>query len=104
MSISAGLMKGINDFDELLEEFAEMIENSNADFVEVKAYMFLGMSRERLKEENMPEHGHIRDFSKKLLKKLKNFTLENEDEISRIVLLKNKNSKYSTLIDFGKKD
>ncbi|MDD3083947.1 MAG: 4-demethylwyosine synthase TYW1 [Candidatus ainarchaeum sp.] len=92
------LIKNINDSDELLEKFAELLEVVQSDFVEIKSYMWIGMSRERLKKENMPEHDLIKNFSKKLLEKMPSYKFENEKIESRIVLLKNRNSKYKTKI------
>jgi tRNA wybutosine-synthesizing protein 1 len=92
------LIKGLNDSEENIEEFAELLEAVEADFIEVKSYMWLGMSRKRLKKENMPTHKEVKEFTKKLLKKMPSYKKENEKEESRIVLLKNKKSKYKTKI------
>ena len=45
------------------EQWADMIRLSNPMFVEAKAYMFVGMSRERLKEGNMPSHEEVKSFA-----------------------------------------
>lgn len=90
------LLKGLNDMDELLPQFAKMIEESKTDFLEIKSYVHIGMSQQRLKKENMHSHAEILEFSQKLLKHLKNFKLENDCESSMISLLKNVNSKHKT--------
>jgi tRNA wybutosine-synthesizing protein 1 len=92
------LIKGLNDSDKLVKEFAEIIEASKPDFVEVKSYMWIGFSRKRLKKENMPTHKETKAFTKKLLKLLTSYKLENEKKDSRIILLKNKKTKYKTKI------
>ncbi len=92
------LIKGMNDSEKDLEEFAELLEVVEADFVEIKSYMWLGLSRKRLKKENMPTHFEVQDFSKKLLEKMPSYKFESEKENSRIVLLKNKKSEYKTKI------
>lgn len=93
------VIEGINDLEEMLPEYGKMFEKSGADFIEVKAYMHLGYSRKRLGAENMPSHEYVEELCRKLLEHLQNYAIENEDEKSRIVLLKNKNSKYDNFIE-----
>jgi tRNA wybutosine-synthesizing protein 1 len=88
----------IKKMNENAKEFSEIIENSGADFVEIKAYMYLGYSRNRLKKENMPSHEEVKEFTNEILKYLKNYEWKDEDEKSRIVLLQNKNTKFTTKI------
>jgi tRNA wybutosine-synthesizing protein 1 len=93
------LIKGMNDSLEYLDKFIEMFERSNTDYLEIKSYMHLGLSRENLSAENMPNHQEVLGFSKEIEKRSKIFKIHNEQKESRIVLLKNKNSK---VIDFIK--
>ncbi len=81
------LIKGMSMSDDLLEEYAELIEKTQSDFVEIKAYMHIGMSRQRLSITNMPLHSEIKDYTDKLLKHLKSYHYEDEQVESRIVLL-----------------
>jgi len=81
------LIKGINDKN--LDEWAEIIERMNPHFVEVKAYMYLGYSRYRLKPENQPEHKDVKEFALKLLEYLDGFEYMDEHEPSRVVVLRN---------------
>ena len=92
------LIKGINDKEQHLKNFAKLLERSKTDFIEVKAYMFLGLSRQRLKKENMPLHEEIRQWSKKLLGNLNNYEIVEEDSASRIVLFRRISSRYEMLI------
>jgi len=92
------VIKGLNDSDKLIEEFAELLEAVGSDFVEVKSYMWLGFSRQRLKEENSPSHEYTKNFALKLLSKMPSYKFESEKINSRIVLLKNRSSKYKTKI------
>jgi len=78
------LIKGFNDFN--LEEYTKLIKIAKPKFIEVKAYMHVGYSTERLKEENMPLHSEVKDFAKKL-SKLINYKILDEKENSRVVLL-----------------
>ena len=56
------------------------------DFVEVKAYMCVGSSRERLTLDNMPSFAEVKEFAKKIGDECGK-ELVNESEISRVVLL-----------------
>ncbi|MBS3123978.1 4-demethylwyosine synthase TYW1 [Candidatus Woesearchaeota archaeon] len=98
------IIKGIND--KHLKEYAILIKKGNPDFLEIKSYMFVGESRERLKEENMPLHEEIVEFTKALLKYLPEYSLVTEHIPSRVVMLaKNKFKKkdgWYTWIDFDK--
>ncbi len=92
------LIKGVNDSDQNIEQFAKLLDNCGADFIEVKAYMWIGLSRQRLKLENMPLHSYIQEWSKKLESKLGNYNIVDEHPPSRIVLFMNKHSKYKQKI------
>lgn len=73
--------------------YSELILRGEPDFVEVKGYMFLGSSRNRLGSANAPSHREIRAFSKKLAD-LTGYYLADEQTESRVVLLsKNKHIK-----------
>jgi tRNA wybutosine-synthesizing protein 1 len=92
------LIKGLNDSEEQLERFAEIFENSHPDFVEIKSYMHLGLSQKRLKMENMPYHEDVKKCADKILEYAPSYAYENEDERSRIVLIKRKDSKVENVI------
>lgn len=68
------------------EEYARLIERSNPDFVEIKAYMYVGNSRKRLQFSNMPRNQDIRDFASSIAE-LCNREIVNESRESRVVLL-----------------
>lgn len=92
------VIKGINDDDKTINEFTKMIEGTKSDFVEIKSYMWLGFSRQRLREENTPSFLDTKEFTDKLLKLLPSYKFEKEKKNSRIILLKRKDSKYKTKI------
>jgi len=100
--IRVTLIKGINDLH--LEQWAEMIMKGDPDFIEVKAYMFVGESRERLKRENMPLHEEVVKFSQRLAEFLPDYELMSEHIPSRVVLFTQKKFKidneWKTWIDF----
>ncbi len=91
------LIKGVNDM--YLKEYARILENTNTDYIEVKSYMHLGQSRQRLKESNMLFHDEVLERAEKLLSFLDDFEYHNEQRESRIVLLKNRNSPYEDYIN-----
>lgn len=68
------------------ELYAQLIEKADPDFVEVKAYMCVGSSRERLTPENMPTIDEVRDFAQKIGDECGR-KIVNESEVSRVVLL-----------------
>ncbi len=78
------LVKGYNMGN--VDEYAEIIRKSNAHFVEVKAYMYVGASRERLSLKNMPLVEDIRSFSEALAEKL-GWKVIGEHKLSRVCLL-----------------
>jgi tRNA wybutosine-synthesizing protein 1 len=68
------------------DQYSKLIEMANPDFVEPKAYVFVGASRDRMRIENMPTHERVKDFGKRLASKL-GFEIINERSDSRVVLL-----------------
>ncbi len=80
------IVKGFNDSDEALKGFAKLVEMGNPTYVEVKAYMYVGYSRNRLKPANMPSHEEIRIIARKLAD-LTGYMVLSESIPSRIVLL-----------------
>ena len=58
------VIKGLNNINP--EQYAELIEKANPKFIEIKAYMWVGYSRQRLEQKNMPRHEEVKDFSKQI--------------------------------------
>lgn len=92
------LIKGLNDSQEQLEQFAKIFERTKSDFIEIKSYMHLGYSQKRLKIGNMPYHEDVKKASEELLGSMPSYKYEDEDEKSRIVLLKMKGSEVENII------
>lgn len=78
------LVKGYNLCNP--EQYADIIKSSDVDFVECKAYVWVGHSRNRLDIPNMPLHEEIKEFSKTIAK-LTNYKMKDEKIESRVVLL-----------------
>lgn len=74
------------------EQYAEIIKQSNAKFIECKAYMWMGYSRQRLTIENMPRHEEIKEFAKSIAKH-SNYKIKDEKKESRVVLLSSQSPK-----------
>ena len=95
-------IKGMNDKNP--EGYAELIKKAEPEFVEVKAYMFIGASKTRLKKENMPSHQEIQEFTKKIKEHLPEYEIVSEHKPSRVCLLVHKklkeNNTWKTWINF----
>ncbi len=78
------LTKGVNM--DAPEGYARLIGLAEPDYVELKAYMYLGFSRNRLSRDSMPSHQEVLDFSKKVAQAL-GYCIADSSESSRVVLL-----------------
>ena len=75
------------------KEYAELIKKADPDFIEVKGFMSVGYSRNRLSYETMPSHKEVTDFAKKVCKELNGYKVLDEKIESRVVLLGKDNKK-----------
>lgn len=91
------MIKGMNMDLTLVGQYADIIRTANPHFVEVKAYMWIGFSRRRLGQENMPLHREIRVFAEKLAE-ASGFRIIDEKQDSRIVLLENQDERIGQFI------
>jgi tRNA wybutosine-synthesizing protein 1 len=64
-----------------------MFDRADADFVELKAYMHVGNSRDRLEREIMPDHGEVIEFTEAVQEYLPTHPVLKEVEASRVALL-----------------
>lgn len=98
------MIKGVNDV--FPEKYAELIHKGSPDFIEIKAYMFVGPSRQRLNQSNMPLHEEVVEFSKVIVDYLPEYGIVSEHIPSRVVMLAKKRFKridgWYTWIDFSK--
>jgi len=85
-TIRVTAIKGLNMNDKYIEEYAKLLEKADPDFIEVKAYMYMGYSRYRLKPENSPKHFEVKEFASKLANAM-GYIVASEREDSRVVLL-----------------
>lgn len=68
------------------EEYAKLIAKAEPMFTEVKGYMWVGGSRKRLKEENMPSHSDVKNFAKKIADKANLKLIDDKKESAAILL------------------
>jgi tRNA wybutosine-synthesizing protein 1 len=78
------LARNLNMMDP--QGYAKLIEIAEPDFVEVKAYMHLGSSRNRLQRDSMPTHEEVMNFARDLSEIL-GYRLANHVPLSRVALL-----------------
>jgi len=83
------LIRNYNTDDEMIPAFASMLKMASPNFVEIKSYMHVGRSINRLDHENMLDMDEIRHFATELAKKSGIFSVMDESFISRIVVLQN---------------
>ena len=88
------LVRGLNM--DRPEDYARLIARAEPDFVEVKAYMHLGRSRDRLTREDMPQHFEIMEFARSLGEAL-GYELEADVPLSRVALLSSGRVKRSLM-------
>jgi tRNA wybutosine-synthesizing protein 1 len=72
------------------EQYAKLIEKANPEFIEVKSYMWVGYSQQRLEIKNMPLHDEIKKFSEEIVKHLNGYKIKDEKKESRVVLIAKK--------------
>jgi tRNA wybutosine-synthesizing protein 1 len=68
------------------KEFVKFIEIMQPTHIEVKGYGFLGYSRQRLKEENVPTWEETKEFAKEIAS-MTNYTITAEHEPSDVIQL-----------------
>lgn len=85
------IIRGYNSDDNFIEEFAGLMAQGNPHFIELKSYMHVGMSTQRLEKGDMLEMHEVRHFADELVRRMPAFGVMDESEISRIVVLQNKN-------------
>ena len=104
-TIRLTMIKDVNMLDH--QGYKELILRGDPDFIEIKGYMFIGASRQRLSMKNMPYHEEVVKFSEEMAEVLSGYSIASEHKPSRVVLLakdkyfnKEKNA-WQTWIDFA---
>ncbi|MFH1398799.1 MAG: 4-demethylwyosine synthase TYW1 [Candidatus Woesearchaeota archaeon] len=89
-TLRATLIKGLNMVD--ADKWAELVEIAQPKFLEMKAYMYVGASRENLALENMPLHNEVKGFAEEV-EAVSRYKIIAEKPESRVVLMMEKDSK-----------
>jgi tRNA wybutosine-synthesizing protein 1 len=92
------LIRNYNDQNEMIPAFAEMVKKASPHFIEIKSYMHIGRSTNRLEHENMLEMYEVKKFSEQIAEQSKIFSIMDESIISRISVLQNSERLIDRLI------
>ena len=84
------LIRNYNDQKEMIPAFADMFRKASPHFIEIKSYMHIGRSTNRLEHENMLEMSEVKKFSEEIARQSKIFSIMDESLVSRISILQNK--------------
>ena len=66
------LIRGYNTSKQMIPAFAKMLQKASANFIEIKSYMHIGRSTNRLQRDNMLEMHEVEEFSYELAKTKQN--------------------------------
>jgi len=80
------MIRNFNDSTNYIDEFTDLMNRGNPNFIEIKSYMHIGMSTHRLENSDMLKMMKIRSLSPFTCKSLATFSIMDESEISRIVV------------------
>ena len=83
------LIRDYNDKKESIPEFAKMFREASPHFIEIKSYMHIGRSTNRLEHKNMLEMEEVKKFSEQVAKQSGIFSIMDESFVSRISVLQN---------------
>lgn len=92
------MIRNHNDLESMIPVFADMVKRANVHFIEIKSYMHIGRSTNRLDYSDMLEFDEINHFANQLAQKSQIYSVSNESTISRIVLLQNQQRQISPFI------
>ena len=84
-AIRITVVKGLNDTSP--EGYARLIQDASPLYVEVKGYMYLGYSRNRLTRAHMPTHEYVTAFANEITKYC-DYEVYDDSPVSRVVCLK----------------
>jgi tRNA wybutosine-synthesizing protein 1 len=97
-AIRVTVVKGVNDKNP--EGYAKLIEKTKPDFVEVKSYMHVGASMQRLDRSAMAGFPHTKKFAEEILAHLPDYFYYDDQEESMVSCLARREIKGKEMIDF----
>ena len=83
------LIRSLNADLDLVPLFADMMKRGNPHFIEVKSYMHVGYSNQRLEESDMMEMSEVREYANSLANAAGCYKFMDESIVSRVVVLQN---------------
>lgn len=92
------MIRNHNDLESMIPDFASMIKRANVHFIEIKSYMHIGRSTNRLEYSDMLEFDEIHHFASQLARQSQMYSISNDSKISRIVLLQNQQRQIEPFI------
>ncbi len=92
------LIRGYNDQKESIPAFSRMFDKASPHFIEIKSYMHIGRSTNRLEHENMLDMEEIQQYSKEIVNQSRTFSIMDDSVVSRISVLQNNKRKINRYI------
>ena len=92
------MIRNHNNLESMIPDFADMIRRANVHFIEIKSYMHIGRSTNRLEYSDMLEFDEIHQFASQLARQSQMYSISNDSKISRIVLLQNQQRQIEPFI------
>jgi len=83
------LIRDYNTREDMIPKFAAMLAHASAHFIEVKSYMHIGRSTNRLEREHMLEFSEVQHFAREIAKQSRIYSVMDESDISRVTVLQN---------------
>ena len=83
------LIRNYNDQIDMIPAFVKMFRETSPHFIEIKSYMHIGRSTNRLEHSNMLEMEEVKRFSEQVAKQSQIFSIMDESFVSRISILQN---------------
>ncbi|MBE44392.1 MAG: 4-demethylwyosine synthase TYW1 [Thaumarchaeota archaeon] len=83
------LIRSLNADLDLVPLFADIMKRGNPHFIEVKSYMHVGYSNQRLEKSDMMEMSEVREYANSLANAVGCYKFMDESIISRVVVLQN---------------
>ncbi len=80
------LVRGFNIHEQALRSWAKMIETSQPTYIELKSYMYVGASRQRLRRDDMLKHMEVLSIAKRFAE-MTGYKIVSQQIESRVVLL-----------------
>ncbi len=82
------LVKDLNMKSEQVKDYVKLIKKACPDFIEVKGFVSVGFSRQRLGYEMMPSHEEVKEYAKKIVNELgEGYKILDEHKFSKVVLI-----------------